>query len=142
MKHAIFSHKTFFFVSTSLHYPVRVFLWRYLRLLGLTIGHRFHSLVCWSIKEGLYSPCHVSILSHFIVKYDKYTLTFYLDSIYNCTLILLFSQARHIMKTPFSLVSLSALASGLLMMATSPASVQASGFYESLDNHDNFIVAH
>ncbi|KAH7055459.1 concanavalin A-like lectin/glucanase domain-containing protein [Linnemannia elongata] len=46
------------------------------------------------------------------------------------------------MKTPFSLVSLSALASGLLMMATSPASVHASGFYESLDNHDNFIVAH
>ncbi|KAG9067944.1 hypothetical protein KI688_011535 [Linnemannia hyalina] len=46
------------------------------------------------------------------------------------------------MKLPFSLVSLSTLASGLLMMATSPASVQASGFYESLDNHDNFIVAH
>ncbi|KAG0281502.1 hypothetical protein BGZ95_002744 [Linnemannia exigua] len=27
-------------------------------------------------------------------------------------------------------------------MTTSPASVQATGFYESLDNHDNFIVAH
>ncbi|KAF9139280.1 hypothetical protein BGX30_008167 [Mortierella sp. GBA39] len=27
-------------------------------------------------------------------------------------------------------------------MATSPASARASGFYESLDNHDNFIVAH
>lgn len=46
------------------------------------------------------------------------------------------------MKAPFSLVSLGALASGLMMMATSPASVQASGFFESLDNHDNFIVAH
>ncbi|KAF9151365.1 hypothetical protein BG015_006753 [Linnemannia schmuckeri] len=46
------------------------------------------------------------------------------------------------MKTPSSFASWGALSAGLLMMATSPTSVQASGFYESLTNHDNFIVAH
>jgi hypothetical protein len=46
------------------------------------------------------------------------------------------------MKTSFSVASLGALATGLWMVATSPASVLASGFYESLDNHNNFIVAH
>ncbi|KAF9107050.1 hypothetical protein BGX29_007556 [Mortierella sp. GBA35] len=45
------------------------------------------------------------------------------------------------MKTPFSSVSLGALATGLLMAAM-PTSVQAYGFSESLENHDNFIVAH
>ncbi|KAG0276679.1 hypothetical protein BGZ96_003190 [Linnemannia gamsii] len=46
------------------------------------------------------------------------------------------------MKTSFSLASLGALATGLLMMATSPTSVQAAGFFESLETHNNFIIAH
>ncbi|KAF9900151.1 hypothetical protein EC991_007831 [Linnemannia zychae] len=46
------------------------------------------------------------------------------------------------MKTHFSPLFLGALATGSMMLATSPSSAQAAGFYEPLDNHDNFIVAH